>query len=134
MKSLLSGMLGLCLGAAAWVAAEEGAKPAAFDAKAAYKAKCSMCHGADAKGNAAMLKLLKVKPAQLDLAGGDASKLAEADIAKLVMDGKGRMPAFKGKLDPDAVKSLAKFLVTLRKAPAKPAPAKAEKPAEQPGK
>jgi len=116
MKALLPVLLGLALGAAAW--AGEAAKPA-FEVKAAYKAKCAMCHGGDAKGNAAMLKTLKAKPAQLDLAAGDASKLSEAEIAKLVTDGKGRMPAFKGKLEPEAVKSLAKYLVSLRKAAAK---------------
>ena len=82
-----------------------------------------------AKGSPAMVKMLQVKPAQLDLLSAEAAKLSEADIVKLVTDGKGKMPSFKGKLDAEAVKSLAKFLVSLRKpAPAKPA----EKPSESP--
>lgn len=70
-----------------------------------YKAKCAMCHGADGKG--AMAK----KMGSQDLAG---TALSEADIAKTITDGKGKMTGFKGKLTDDQIKAVAAYVKTLK--------------------
>ncbi len=70
-----------------------------------YKAKCAMCHGADGRG--AMAK----KMGSGDLAG---TSLSEADIAKIVADGKGKMTGFKGKLSDDQIKAVAAYVKTLK--------------------
>lgn len=70
-----------------------------------YKAKCAMCHGADGKG--AMAK----KMGSQDLAG---TSMSTAEIAKVVTDGKGKMPAFKGKLSDDQIQAVAAYVKTLK--------------------
>ena len=54
------------------------------DGAATFAAKCQACHKADCTGNAAM-------------PGTDLTK-ATGDCVQIVSDGKGKMPAYKGKL------------------------------------
>ncbi|MFB3915174.1 MAG: cytochrome c [Terriglobales bacterium] len=65
---------------------------------ATYKAKCAACHGAKGEGKAAM-KTSAFKDA--------AAKMTEADLVKVITDGKGKMPAYKGKLSDAEIKTLA---------------------------
>lgn len=64
---------------------------------AAVYAKCKGCHGADGKGNAAM----KV-PA---FAGVDKN---------VILNGKGKMPAYKGKLTDAEVDEVVAYIKTLK--------------------
>lgn len=73
-----------------------------------YKAKCAMCHGADGAG--AMAK----KMGSRDLNSAEVKAMSEADIAKIISDGKGKMPAFKGKLSDDQIKAVAAYVKTLK--------------------
>lgn len=73
-----------------------------------YKAKCAMCHGADGAG--AMAKKMGSK----DLNSAEVKAMSEADIAKIISDGKGKMPAFKGKLSDDQIKGVAAYVKTLK--------------------
>ena len=73
-----------------------------------YKAKCAMCHGADGKG--AMAKKMGSK----DLNDPEVQGKSEADIAKIVSDGKGKMTGFKGKLSDDQIKAVAAYVKTLK--------------------
>ena len=75
MKFIAGTVLFTALAAgSAWAAAEAG--------KATYDAKCKMCHGADGKGNPAMVKSMGVKP----IAG-----TPEAETKAAVTKGKGKM-------------------------------------------
>jgi mono/diheme cytochrome c family protein len=74
----------------------------AEDAAALYTAKCKMCHGPDGKGTP-----VGVKMGAKDLT---ATTLSEADIAKTIADGKGKMTPFKGKLEPAQIEAVAKFV------------------------
>jgi mono/diheme cytochrome c family protein len=73
-----------------------------------FKTKCAMCHGADgSKANAAM----GIKP----LSGADVQKQSDADLNAAITNGKGKMPAYKGKLTDEQIKSLVAHVRTLKK-------------------
>lgn len=74
----------------------------AEDGAAVYQAKCKLCHGPDGKGSAVGLKM-----GAKDLS---TTALAEADIAKTVSEGRGKMTPFKGKLSDEQIKAVAKFV------------------------
>jgi len=75
----------------------------AQDGSATYKAKCAMCHGADG-----------TKIASHDLQGAAAQGTSDADLAAIITNGKGKMPASKS-LKPDQVTALIAYLRTLKK-------------------
>jgi mono/diheme cytochrome c family protein len=75
----------------------------AQDGSATYKAKCAMCHGADG-----------TKIAAHDLQGAAAQGTSDADLAAIITNGKGKMPASKS-LKPDQVTALVAYLRTLKK-------------------
>ncbi len=80
----------------------------AADGAATFKAKCAMCHGADGtKENPGM----GVK----SLAGADVQKQSDADLVAAVSKGKGKMPAYAGKLSDDEIKGVVAFVRTLKK-------------------
>jgi cytochrome c6 len=87
--------------------------PAAFaaaDGAALYKAKCASCHGADGSGQTAMGKAMKLR----DLRSAEVQKLSDAELTKVTADGKGKMPAYKGKLTDDEIKALVAHMRTLK--------------------
>ncbi len=61
-----------------------------------YKAKCAMCHGANGEGKAAM----KTAPFK------DSAAKSEAELTATITKGKGKMPAYEGKLSADQIKAL----------------------------
>ena len=77
------------------------------DAGADYKAKCQMCHGANGAGNPGM----KTR----DFASADVQKQSDAELTDIVTKGKGKMPAYDGKLTKDQIGDLVKWIRTLKK-------------------
>jgi len=77
------------------------------DAGADYKAKCAMCHGANGEGKAAM----NTK----DFASADVQKASDAELTEAITKGKGKMPAYDGKLSKDQIGDLVKWIRTLKK-------------------
>jgi len=77
------------------------------DAAADYKAKCAMCHGADGAGKPAM--------GTKDLGSADIQKMSDADLTAAITNGKGKMPAYKGKLTDAQVTDLVKYIRSLKK-------------------
>jgi len=71
-----------------------------------FKAKCAGCHGADGKGKAAMKTT--------DMAAADVQKMSDADLSKIISEGKPPMPAYKT-LTPDQVKDLVGYIRSLKK-------------------
>jgi cytochrome c oxidase cbb3-type subunit 3 len=98
------GMLGLS--ASAVLAADAAA------GKAVYEKSCVGCHGADGKGNPGMAKVLGEKG--LNLTSKEASKMSEADMLKVVSEGKGKMPA-QSKLSKDEQKAVVSYVRSLAK-------------------
>lgn len=72
-----------------------------------YKAKCAMCHGPDGK---------KENPAMgtKALTSPEAQKMSLADVTAIITNGKGKMPAYKGKLTDDQIKAVAEYVKTLK--------------------
>ena len=66
----------------------------AQDGPTLYKAKCAMCHGPDGKGETPMGKKLNIR----DLSSAEVQKQTDAELTTIISKGKGKMPAFKGKL------------------------------------
>jgi mono/diheme cytochrome c family protein len=81
------------------------------DGAATYKAKCAMCHGPDGAGQTTMGKNLKLR----DLRSAEVQKQTDAELVKWITDGKGKMPAYKGKLTPAEIDALVAFIRTLKK-------------------
>ena|SRR5271165_6752597 len=74
--------------------------------EATYKAKCAMCHGATGMGDTPAGKSMKVMP---------FTKSTEADMITITTNGKGKMPAFKGKLTDAQIKDVVAYTHTLIK-------------------
>jgi cytochrome c6 len=82
----------------------------AADGAATFKAKCAMCHGADGSASTGMGKSMGLKP----LGSPEVQKMSDADMSALVANGKGKMPAFKGKLSDEDISAVVKYVKTLK--------------------
>lgn len=82
------------------------------DGKATNEAKCKSCHGADGKGNAAMATGLKVDASLLDLTKATTKAKPDADLIKVVTDGKAgtAMAGFGKKLSAAEIQEVVTFL------------------------
>ena len=101
MKVIAISALTLLLSASAFAA----------DGAAVYKAKCASCHGADGAGQTAIGKKMSLR----DLGSADVQKQTDAELYAWTADGKGKMPAYKGKLSEAEIKALVGFMRTLKK-------------------
>jgi cytochrome c6 len=78
----------------------------AQDAAGTYKAKCSMCHGADGKGG---------KMGTRDFASPEVKAETDAQLTDIITKGKGKMPAYGGKVSDDDIKGLVTYIRSLAK-------------------
>lgn len=109
-------------GAAPAAAAHATLTPAAMKAaETDYKAKCASCHGPAGKGNAVLAKSLKVTDAQMNLVDADTLAKTDEELSAATTDGKGKMPAYNGKLTPEQIKALTAFVRSLGEKAAAPA-------------
>lgn len=76
-----------------------------------YKAKCAACHAADGSGNTSVGKSMKLR----DLRSAEVQKQTDAELTKIITDGKAKMSAYGKKLTADEIKSVVAFVRTLRK-------------------
>ena len=76
-----------------------------------YKAKCAMCHGADGLGTTPAGKAMKAASFK-DTA---IVKAPDSELIAVATNGKGKMPAYKGKLTDDQIKSAIAYIRTLQK-------------------
>jgi cytochrome c6 len=88
-----------------------GAMGFAQSGEAVYKAKCQSCHGAQGVPNPGIAKAMGVKPAS------DPSVKAESEAQMIAITtyGKGKMPAFKGKLSDAEIKASVDYFRTFAK-------------------
>jgi cytochrome c6 len=76
-----------------------------------YKAKCQMCHGADGLGATPAGKSMKAIP----FTDPQIVSKSDADLIAATTNGKGKMPAYKGKLTDAEIKGVITYIHTLQK-------------------
>jgi mono/diheme cytochrome c family protein len=76
-----------------------------------YKAKCAMCHGADGLAATPMAKSMKI----LSFKDPSMVKAPDAQLIASTTNGKGKMPAYKGKLTDAQIKDVVAYVRTLQK-------------------
>jgi len=79
--------------------------------EATYKAKCQSCHGAEGTPNPGIAKMMGVKP----VSDPSVKSLSEAQMIADTTNGKGKMPAFKGKLTDAQIKASVDYFRTFAK-------------------
>ena len=76
-----------------------------------YKAKCAMCHGADGLGATPAGKAMKAT----SFKAPESVKASDADLIAITKNGKGKMPAYTGKLTDGQIKDVVGYVRTLQK-------------------
>jgi len=76
-----------------------------------YKAKCQSCHGAQGIPNPGIAKAMGVKPAN----DPSVTSISETQMIADTTNGKGKMPAFKGKLTDAQIKDSVDYFRSLGK-------------------
>ncbi|HEY4816040.1 MAG TPA: cytochrome c [Candidatus Acidoferrum sp.] len=99
----------IILFSASTVRAHAGQDSAA--AKTTFRTKCAMCHGENGAGSE-VGKSMNVP----DLRSPAVQKLPDAELAKIIADGKGGMPSFKSSLSEAQIHALVKYIRSLRQA------------------
>jgi cytochrome c6 len=97
---------GLTLFVVSIVRADPGPDNAA--STATFRTKCAMCHGQDG-GGSEVGKSMNVP----DLRSPAVQKLPDAEVAKVISDGKGGMPPFKNSLSEDQIHALVTHIRSL---------------------
>jgi len=77
-----------------------------------YDKRCSSCHGADGKGNPAMVKAMGEKG--LNLTTKEVAGMKDDEVSKVILEGRGKMPATKG-MTKDESKQVIDYVRTLQK-------------------
>ncbi len=102
----LSFRMGLVVLLACGLIAVCSSSAVAQDAAATYKAKCAMCHGPDGKGG---------KMGTRDFASAEVKAESDAQLTEIITKGKGKMPAYDGKLKDTEIKDLVTYIRSLAK-------------------
>lgn len=78
------------------------AEATSADAATLFKSKCAICHGADGAGKSAMKNT--------DLRAPEVQKRSDTELQEAIANGRGKMPAFKDKLDKDQIAALMSYV------------------------
>lgn len=87
----------------------------AADGKTVYEISCKSCHGPDGKGNEKIAKVLKIDLVKLNLVKDETIKKSDAELAKIVHDGVGKMKPFKDKVKDEDIYAVIKYFRSLKK-------------------
>jgi cytochrome c6 len=79
--------------------------------EATYKANCQSCHGAEGTPNPGIAKAMGVKPAS----DPSVKSISETQMIGDTTNGKGKMPAFKGKITDAEIKASVDYFRTFAK-------------------
>lgn len=79
--------------------------------EAVYKAKCQSCHGMEGTPNPGIAKMFGVKAAKDPAVKAHSA----AEMIAITANGKGKMPAFKGKLTESQIKDSVDYYRTFMK-------------------
>jgi cytochrome c6 len=103
---LISFRMGLVTLLAGGMVAACSSSAVAQDAAATFKAKCSVCHGADGKGG---------KMGTRDFASPEVKAETDAQLTDIITKGKGKMPSYTGKLSDADITGLVTYIRGLAK-------------------
>ena len=81
---------------------------------AIYQTNCSICHGIDAKGSALMAKTLNVTQSAMNLTDEKFMNMTDEQLADIINNGKGTMPAQKTKFSPNGIPDLLRYIHCLK--------------------
>lgn len=76
-----------------------------------YKTKCALCHGATGAADTPAGKAFNVP----SFSSEAVMKESDANLLVVARSGKGKMPAWQGKLSDDQLKDLISFIHTMQK-------------------
>jgi cytochrome c6 len=76
-----------------------------------YKTKCAVCHAADGSGNTPAGKKMEVK----SFSAPEVAKNSDAAWTDITKNGKGKMPAYAGKLTDAQINDVIKYIRGLSK-------------------
>ena len=76
-----------------------------------YKAKCAMCHAADGSGTTPAGKATKTP----SFSAPEVLKMSNAELVAATKNGKGKMPAYSGKLTGAQITEVVAYIHTLQK-------------------
>jgi len=98
----------------AYVAATEhevAASAAAVDAKGLFDGQCAKCHGKDGRSKTMRGKFTHAR----DLTASEwQNEVSDERIFNSISNGKGKMPAYKGKLTDAQIKDLVTYIKTMK--------------------
>jgi len=77
---------------------------------ATFRTKCAMCHGPDGSGSE-VGKSMNVPDLRLPV----VQKLADAELAQVISNGKGGMPSFKNSLSEGQIHALVAYIRSLHR-------------------
>lgn len=78
---------------------------------ALFKANCVLCHGDKGNGDTPTGKAFKAP----DFHSPAIMATSDAELEKIISEGKGNMPAFQSRLTPQNIKDLVAYIHTLQK-------------------
>ncbi len=107
MRAILGGTGAMVL--FCWILA--GVALAEADSAKVFKANCALCHSANGSGDSAAGKALKAK----DLRSPEVQAKPDAELTEVIGKGKGKMPAFGAKIQPEDLKELVQYVRQLAK-------------------
>jgi len=93
------------------LAAVVSTRAAAQDGKALYLANCKMCHGEAGKPSDGIKKM---NPKIETFAAAFFASRTDAELAKGIANGKGKMKPFKDRMTPEEIAAVAKYIRTLK--------------------
>lgn len=93
-----------------------------------FRRACALCHGAAAGGNPRMAAPLGTTPEVLDLRDAASRAAPDEDLARVIREGRGKMPGFGAQYTAEQVRALVAFLKRPDPAPPGDPPPKKEEP------
>ena len=88
------------------IAFATGAAAQKTPGKDLFVSKCAICHGADGSAKTTMGKNLNIR----DFHSVEVQKQSDADLKTMIAKGKGKMPAFDGKLTGEQIGQVVGYI------------------------
>lgn len=114
MKKSVLAVAGMFLATSLLFSTSAFAKGDAKAGKKIYDQNCALCHGAKGKGDGVGAAALNPKPRNF-VEGKFKYGSKDADLAKLIKNGKGTMPPWKAVLNDKQVDDVVSYIRTLKK-------------------